>query len=350
MKGTMKRTMRAAQLVELREPLEIREVPVPEIKPDYVLVDVKATGICTSDIHYREGNSPVGKLPLTLGHEIAGVIAETGPEVNNLHVGDRVCIIYNVACGKCKYCLQGQTNYCPEVKMLGKNIDGGFAEYVAVPARNCFKVPENIPFPQTAAITDAVATPYHALSRAKVQPGDSVLVIGIGGLGNHAVQIAGVMGAGMVIAVDISEEKLQLARKLGADYTINALETDPVAKVMEITGGRGVDVAVELIGLGRTCSQAVACAATGGRVVFVGIYPGEITIKPYDLICKEVALMGSADQLPEDFPVIIDLVASGKLNLSRTVSRTITLEEINDGMEMLEKKIGNPVRIVVVQE
>lgn len=342
------KTMQAAQLKEIGKPLEIIEAPVPRPEAGEVLIRVRAAGICSSDLHYRDGRSKVTKLPIILGHEVAGEVAECGDGVTGLSTGDRVCLFYLITCGECMMCCTGHDNYCSEAEMLGKNRDGGFAEYLTIPARNAFPFPDTISFEQAALIGDAVATPFHALRRAAVQAGDSVLIIGIGGLGLHAVQIARVMGAGQIIAMDLSDDKLKLALEVGATAAINPAEDNIDEKIKELTGGSGVDVAVELIGLTETIRQAVNCAGPGGRIVVVGICPDEMKINPYhDLLLKERAIMGSADQSRSDFPVIIELTAQRRIDLSRSVSCTLPLVEINRGLEMLRTKELAPVRIVI---
>jgi len=343
----MMKTMRAAQLTEPGKPLQLVEVPVPKPKRGEVLLKVKAAGICSSDLHYQDGRSKVTRLPITLGHEVAGEIVECGEAVKGLAVGDRVSLFYLVTCGECMPCCTGNDNYCSEAGMLGKNIDGGFAEYLTIPARNAFPFPDSIPFSQAALFTDAVATPFHALSRAKVKIGDSVLIIGIGGLGLHAVQIAKIMGARQVIAMDLDQDKLDLAQKVGATAVVNPGHENAVEKVASLTGG-GADVAAELIGLPVTVRQAIDCTATGGRTVIVGICPEEVGISPYhDLLLAERTLLSSADQSRADFPVIIELAAQNRLDMSYSVTRELPLEEVNRGLEMLRQKEENIVRLVV---
>ncbi len=343
-------TMRAARLTGLRKPLDLVQVPRPRPQWMEVLVKVRATGICSSDLHYQDGKSKVTRLPITLGHEISGEVVELGAGVTELAPGDRVCLFYLVTCGRCMMCTTGRDNFCPEGKMLGKNSDGGFAEYICVPSRNAFKLPESIPFSNGALLTDAVATPFHALNRAGIRTGDSVLIIGIGGLGVHAVQIALIMGAGQVIAADISPHKLTLAKKVGATAVINTQKDDLGRHIAELTEGRGADVAVELIGLPQTIRQAVEHTGPGGRVVIVGICPDEVEINPYhDLLLKERTIMGSADQSRCDIPVIVELAAQGRLNLNYSVTHELPLAEINRGLEMLRRKEESPVRIVITQ-
>ena len=340
--------MKAARLTKVGAPLEIVEVPIPEPGPDDILVRVKAAGICSSDLHYQDGRSEVTRLPITLGHEVAGEIAKCGDNVKSLNEGNRVSLFYLVTCGECMKCSTGHDNYCDKAKMLGKNIDGGFAEYLSIPARNAFPFPESIPFSQAALMTDAVATPFHALKRAAVQTGENVLIIGIGGLGIHAVQLAKIMGAGQVIAMDLDQDKLNLAKKVGATATVNPRQEDGAEKIAEITNGHGVDIAIELIGLTNTIRQAIDSTGLGGRTVVVGICPDEVGLNPYhDLLLLEKTIMGSADQCRADFPVIIEMAAQKRLDLSYSVSHELPLEDINRGLEMLKNKKENPVRIVV---
>lgn len=342
------KTMQAAQLTEIGRPLKLVEVPVPQPGTGEILVRVKAAGICSSDIHYQDGSSAVTKLPITLGHEVAGEVERCGNNVKYLRSGDRVSLFYLITCGKCIMCTTGNDNYCGEAKMLGKNIDGGFAEYVVVPERNAFPFPESIPFTQAALITDAVATPFHALKRSAIKVGESVLIIGIGGLGIHAVQIARIMGAGRILAMDLDNDKLELAKKVGATAVINPLHDNLKDIISAQTEKAGVDVALELIGLTDTIRQAIESTGLGGRTVIVGICPNEISLNPYhDLLLKERTIMGSADQCRADFPVIIEMAAQGRLDLSHSVSHEIPLQHVNQGLEMLKKKDKSLVRIVI---
>jgi D-arabinose 1-dehydrogenase-like Zn-dependent alcohol dehydrogenase len=235
--------MKAVRLVELGRPLEMQDVAVPGVGAKDVLVRIKAAGICHSDVHYRAGTSPPPSLPITLSHEIAGVVEQAGAEVSNVKVGDRVCIHYMVTCGDCIYCSRGSEQFCTSGAMIGKHRDGGFAEYIGVPARNAFPLPEEIPFEQGAIMMCSSATSFHALYKGRLKPGESVAVFGVGGLGMSAVQLAWAFGALAVYAVDIDAGKLEMAEGFGA-APINAADTDPVAEIRRLTGGQGVDVAL----------------------------------------------------------------------------------------------------------
>ena len=345
----MTEMMKAARLHKVGERLSIDLVEVPKVGPDDVLVDVKASGICHSDLNYRNGVVQTAKLPIIMGHEIAGVIAQTGDRVKGLQKGDRVCVHYIESCGKCVYCQTKRENFCVEYQMLGMTTDGGFAEYVSVPARSILKLPESIPFDQGSIIGCAVSTAYHALRRGRTAAGDIVMVNGIGGLGVHVLKLAKILRARKIIAVDVSEEKLKLAKKMGADELVNAATEDLAAKMKVVTEGRLADVVVDLVGVG-TIEKAIDCVGKGGRMVLVGIGQKEMRISPYKtIIGKEMDIVGVNDHLEFELAELIQLVSSGKLDLSDSVTHRVSLEDVKSGFDILEKKIGNPIRVVVVQ-
>lgn len=342
--------MRAAQLYEIGKPLRLVDIPTPTPGHGEVLVRVKASGICHSDVHYKYGVSPVGKLPITLGHEVAGIVEEVGPGVEGLEVGTPVAVHYQLSCGNCKYCRSGREYLCRQGAMIGKHVDGGFAEYLKAPAWNILKVPNGVPLEQAAIIGCAVSTPFHALRRARLRAGESVAVYGVGGIGIHAVQLASrIFGAGLVIAVDLLEGKLEAARQVGADETVNASEVDPVEAIKELTGG-GADVVVEAVGLRKTAEQSVESAGRGGRVVLIGIGREYVQIQPYtQVILKELEIIGSSDHNRQEMETLLRLVATGRLDLSKSITHRVSLDQINEGMRILEESIGNPIRVVVRQ-
>jgi propanol-preferring alcohol dehydrogenase len=309
---------------------------------------VKAAGICHSDAHYRAGRSRVFPLPLTLGHEVAGVIEQAGAEVTRFKPGDRVCLHYLATCGECHYCHAGTEQFCAAGAMIGKYRDGGFAEFICVPARSAFPLPEEIPFEQGAVMMCSSATSLHALNKGRLKPGESVAVFGVGGLGASAVQLARAFGAREIFAVDIRPGKLELARRLGA-VAIDAANTDPVNEIKRLTGGRGVDVALELIGLPLTMGQAVKSLAIQGRALLVGITDQAFEITPYaDVLNKEAEIIGVSDHLARELPLLIEWVRQGKLNLSQVVTQTIPLDAkaINKVLDRLEK-FGEDIRVVI---
>jgi propanol-preferring alcohol dehydrogenase len=344
-------SVKAARLHKIGEDLKLDEVEVPSVADDEVLVRVRASGICHSDINYRDGVGKVGSLPITLGHEISGTVAERGSRVEQAAAGERVCVHYVIGCGRCKFCLAGLETYCRKYQMVGKDLDGGFAEYVKVPAANVLALPETLPFEQGAILGCAVSTAYHALRRGRVRSGESVVVYGVGGLGVQAVQLAAShFKAGSVIAIDVLDHKLSLARKLGAKEAINASQVDPAERIREITDGHGADVVLDFVGRKSTLKNAVTFAGMGGRIVVVGISSDELRISPYStIIGKEIELLGSNDHLKSELAELIQLVGSRRIDISSSITHRVKLEEVNKGIQILEKGIGDPVRVVVEQ-
>jgi alcohol dehydrogenase, propanol-preferring len=342
--------MKAARFYELDAPLRIEDIAVPEIGDDEVLVQVRAVGLCGTDIHIlKEGQTLTAFKPITPGHEAAGVVARVGSAVAGWTRGDRVSVLPGIYCGACQQCLQGRDELCEYRRMIGIQAEGALAEYLRVPAKNLVRLPANVPFTVGAILTDAAATPYHALiDRAALKRNETVAVFGVGGLGLHAVQIAKVVGARSIIAVDIRDEQLERARSVGADITINSRAGSPVPSIMQATEGRGVDVAAEFVGFTETIAQAVEAAAPGGRIVVAGIGSEAIkTVSPAVLVRKELTLMGSYAFTKQTIEQLVDLVANGRLALEASVTHTFSLDAVNEGLNVLQKKIGNPTRVVI---
>ena len=341
--------MKAIRFTEANQPLQIQEIPIPEIGERDVLVRVKAAGICHSDVHYRAGISPVKPVPLTLGHEVAGVIEKIGTQVTSLKIGDRVCLHYNISCGDCYHCTTGNDQFCQKVLMLGHYTNGGYAEFISVPARNAILLPDEIPFEQGATLMCASATAFHALRKSRIKAGDTVAVFGAGGLGQSAIQLAKAFGAIEVYAVDINEDKLNLAAQYDA-IPINASKVNPVDEIKRLTNNKGVDVAIEMIGLPQTMKQAIQCAGVMARVVIVGLSNKPLEIQTYtELLGNEVELIGSNDHLLQELPMLIDLARRNVLDTSKVVTRTVPLDAdaINATLDALEKFSGD-VRTVIV--
>lgn len=341
--------MKAIRLTEVGRPLEAQEVPVPQPGPGDVLVEVRAAGICHSDVHYRNGTSPVHPLPLTLGHEVAGVVSAVGAEVTRVAPGDRVVLHYLITCGDCTYCASGHEQFCPDGLMLGHHTDGGFAEYVVVPERNALALPDEIGFPEGSTLMCASATAFHALRKSRLSSGESLAVFGIGGLGLSAIQLGRVLGALDVYAVDLDADKLKLAEGFGA-VPISAARQDPAEAIRAATQGTGVDVAVEMVGLPVTMKQALRSLAPLGRLVLVGIAREGLEIDTYtEVLGPEAEVIGSNDHHLHELPTLIEFARRGALDLSRTVSRTIPLDAAaaNEALDELEAFRGG-VRTVIV--
>ncbi|MHA1333556.1 MAG: alcohol dehydrogenase catalytic domain-containing protein [Candidatus Odinarchaeia archaeon] len=337
--------MKAALLVKPKTPLEVKDVEIPKVNKNEVLVKVKACGICHSDLHFIYGDRPTGKLPIILGHEAAGIVEEVGEEVTDFSKGDRVAINYYFTCGKCPYCRAGLENLCEHIIRFGMDVDGAYAEYTKVPARSLAKIDPEVSFEEAAVATDAVATPYHALKDSgNLRINDTVAIYGIGGLGINAVQIAHISGA-RVIAIDIVDEKLDLAKQLGADETINAKNEDPVEKIMTLTNNKGVDLAVEFIGLPKTIVQAINSVKRSGRAVLVGFSPRDIQVNPTELILKEVSIKGSRGLLHRTLIEVLTLVKEKKINLKPVITNIFSIDEINEGISQLRE--GKTIRSIV---
>jgi 2-desacetyl-2-hydroxyethyl bacteriochlorophyllide A dehydrogenase len=341
--------MKAIRLIQPGRALELQEVKVPAVGARDVLVRVRAAGVCHSDAHYRAGKSLVRPLPLTLGHEVAGVIERAGAEVAQFKVGDRVCLHYLTSCGECLYCQRGSEQFCTSGAMIGKYRDGGYAEFIVMPARSVFRLPEEVPFEQGAILMCSSATSLHALNKARLRAGESVAVFGVGGLGLSAIQLAKVFGARQVLAVDVKPGKLALAERFGA-VPVNAAECEPVAEIGRLTGGRGVDVALELIGLPLTMKQAVQSLAIQGRAALAGITNKPFEVSPYmELLNKEAEIIGVSDHLAQELPQLLEWARCGALDLSRVITRMLPLEPkaVNDALDDLER-FGGEARMVIL--
>lgn len=318
--------MKSICIVDSGRPLQLLEIAMPSFGLSDVLVRVKAAGICHSDAHYRAGVSPVINFPLPLGHEVAGVIEEVGESVVHLSPGDRVCLHYLVTCGMCHHCQAGREQFCPDVEIIGKHRPGGYAEYIVVPAHNAYKLPEKITFEEGAILMCSSSTAYHALRKSRLQSGEMVAVFGIGGLGLSAVQLAKAMGAETVYAVDLNRDKLDLARKFGA-IPIHPDDGDPVEQIVNLTGGKGVEVAVELIGLAETIQQALNVLGVQGRLAVVGLMNNDVPLDLYgQVINKEAEIIGVSDHLASEIPQLIEYAASGQLDLQSVITGTIALD------------------------
>ena len=340
--------MKAIRLIQPGRPLEAQDVPVPKTGARDVLIRVKAAGICHSDAHYRAGKSLVRPLPLTLGHEVAGVVEETGREAKNFKQGDRVCLHYLATCGTCNWCQTGNEQFCPSGEMIGKFRDGGYAEYIRMPEASVFPLPQEIPFEQGAIMMCSTSTSLHALNKARLRGGESVAIFGAGGLGLSAIQLARGFGARIIFAVDIKPAKLQMAERFGA-VPINATRGDPVEEIRRQTEGCGVDVALELIGLPLTMQQAVRSLGIKGRAALAGITDKTFEIAPYhELLNKEAEIIGVSDHLAQELPRLIEWVRRGKLDLSSIITRAVPLEAaaVNEALDRLES-FGDDARMVI---
>ncbi len=332
-------TMKAIMLVEPGRPLEEREVDVPEIGESEVLVGVVAAGICHTDAHYRSGWLKVGRLPVTLGHEVAGVVDRVGAGTSRFRPGDRVCVHYMVSCGKCRPCMGGMDQFCEFGSMIGKDRDGGYAEFVSVPEESVFLLPDEITFEEGAVMMCSSATALHAIGRGRLRAGESVAVWGVGGLGISAVQLAVSLGADRVYAVDLNVRKLEAAGRLGAT-PVDAAKCDTAGVIAGLTGGRGVDLVLDLVGAPETLKAAIGSIAPGGRIVVAGLGRRPLSIEPYrELLGKEAEIIGASDHTRDEIPRVIEMVMQRSLKPAEAVTGMIPLDpaDVNGVLDDLEE-------------
>src|SRR5213595_2191628 len=342
-------SMRTVRLIQLGKPLEDAEVSLPDIGASDVLVRVAACGICHSDAHYRAGISPIDPLPVTLGHEVAGRAETVGREVHHISLKSRVYVHYLVSCGCCDFCRRGHEQFCSKGQMIGKNRDGGYAEFIKVPGRNVFVLPDEIPFELGAIMMCSSATALHALNKARLKSDESVAIFGFGGLGFSALQLAIAFGCGEVYVVDINPAKLASITTFGG-IPIDATAGDPVEQIREATDGKGVDVSIEVVGSAITMGQAVRCLGVFGRAALVGLTAETISVFPYpEIINKEVEIIGVSDHLTTELPLLMQFARNGKLCFPQGSLRSVELDaaQINDALDEVEKS-SDHIRTVIV--
>jgi propanol-preferring alcohol dehydrogenase len=323
--------MKAAVLHEAGAPLVLEDVPIPQPEPGEILIKVKACGVCHTDVHLAAGEWRLHKLPLILGHEVVGVVEETGPGVVNLKVGDRAGIpwIYST-CGDCEYCASDREALCPQIRVTGFMVDGGYAEYIKAPASHAVAVPEGLSFVDAAPVYCAGLTPYRALRISGARVGDTVAIWGVGGLGHYAVQIARAMGA-RVIAVDIAPGKLDLARQLGAHIAVDG-SRDDAAKAIRAAGG--AHMVINLAPTAAAIAQGVEALRRGGTLVLVGLPPGTFTLPILPTVAKGIRILTSAVGTRQDLREVLALAAAGRI---KTLAQSCRLEEINWAFEQLRQ-------------
>jgi 6-hydroxycyclohex-1-ene-1-carbonyl-CoA dehydrogenase len=340
--------VKAVRFHEKGKELAVEDVPRPEMRADEALVRVAACGLCHTDLHFIHGVPTFKKPPIILGHEISGTVDETGAAADDSLVGDRVIVppVYN--CGHCQMCRVGRGTLCSNLVFVGSHIDGGFAEYVTVPANVLFRLPKEVPLIEGSLISESLSTPYHAVvSQARLRPGETVAIFGCGGIGMAAVQVAHAVGA-HVIAVDLFDEKLEAARRFGAAETLNASDEEDVAKrIRKMTGG-GADAALEVVGTPQTIRQAFDSVRWGGRAVAVGYTDKDVTVSGARLMFREIELKGSLGCPLQEFPRIIDMVSRGRLNVEDMVTHRFGLDELGRGFELLERGEPSLIRAVAV--
>ncbi|KAF2294807.1 hypothetical protein P3X46_018288 [Hevea brasiliensis] len=370
--------MRGVVFREPNQPLTIEEFHMPRPKASELLIKTKACGVCHSDLHVIKGELPFAS-PCAIGHEITGEVVEHGPLtdrkiIERFPVGSHVIGAFIMPCGNCLYCSKGHDDLCEDffaynrakgtlydgetrlfLRSNGKPVFmysmGGLAEYCVVPAHGLTILPSSLPYTESAILGCAVFTAYGAMAHAaEVHPGDSVAIIGIGGVGSSCLQIARAFGASDIIAVDVQDDKLQKAKIFGATHTINATKEDPIERIREITGGRGVDIAVEALGKPLTFSQCTQSVRDGGKAVMIGLAKagsvGEIDINR--LVRRKIQVIGSyGARARQDLPKLVKLAETGIFNLTDAVSRKYKFEEADKAFQDLNQ--GNIISRAVVE-
>ena len=338
--------MKAAVLYRVRD-LRLEDVMTPKIKDDEVLIRIHATGICGTDIHIYRGEWKT-RMPIILGHEFSGAIAEIGRDVSNLNVDDPVVAEPNIPCGSCYFCRMSERNYfCENLQAVGVTINGAFAEYVKIKAANVYKLPKDLSLDE-AALIEPLACCIRGIDQAGIRVGDTVAIIGAGPIGLILLQLAKLAGASMLIQTDMEDARLKMARKLGADYVINITEEDPVEAIKRLTNGYGTDVAIEAVGSPKAITQAMRATRRGGRLNIFGVSPQDAVweVKPFELYDKELTITTSY-RSPFTFQRAVKIVSSRKVKLKPLISHVFRLEEIQRAFEVAEKRLEDAVKVLV---
>jgi len=326
-----------AAVLEAVEKLVLRDIPIPKPKDDEVLIKVAACGICGTDLKLYKGQYRA-KMPVVLGHEYAGEIVEICRGVRNLRAGDRVVSDPNESCGRCYWCRNAKPCFCNDLAAYGVLRDGGLAEYCTAGEKGVYPIPRGLDF-ESAAFTEPVSCAVHCIERASIRPGETVLIIGGGPMGQILVQLVANSGASKLIMVTRSEWKLELARRFGATHTVNAQKEDVLKRTLDITGGLGADVVIEAVGTPATVEKALTLAKKSGRIVIFGFVPeGEkANFIPFDLLSKELTVMGSWVN-PYTYSRALDILASGQVDVKPLISSRIKLDDIMEGFAMMVEK------------
>lgn len=341
--------MKALVLEEYNK-LIYKDVPEPQIGEDEVLIEVKACGICGSDIHGVDGSSGRRQPPIIMGHEASGIIAEVGSAVTGWEKGERVTFDSTVYCGKCWYCCRGELNLCDNRRVLGVSCDeyrrhGAFAEYIAVPQHILYRLPDEVSFPQ-AALVEALSIAVHAVNRTPVKINDSVLIVGAGNIGLLVMQVFKAFGCNPVIAADIDESKLEWAKKIGADIVINSRTTDVGQEVRKYIE-RGVDIAAEVVGVSAAVQSAIDAVRKGGALTLVGNISQQIEFPLQSTVVRELSVNGTCSSNGE-YPTCLDMIAREAVDVNVMISATAPLSEGASWFKRLYEKEKGLMKVILM--
>ena len=326
-----------ALVLEAYNKLIYKDMPDPEIKDNEVLIQVKACGICGSDVHGMDGSSGRRHPPLIMGHEASGIISKVGAAVSQFAVGDRVTFDSTIYCGQCFYCNKGLINLCDNRRVLGVapveyRQHGAFAEYVAVPEHILYRLPDNLSFEQ-AAMVEPVSIAFHAVTLTPVSLNDTAVVIGSGMVGVFVVQALRAAGCGTIIAVDLEQSKLDLALQLGADYGLLADKVNVTEEVQKLTDGRGADIAVEVVGNTAAVNSAISSLRKGGTMTIVGNLAATVDFPLQEVVTRQISISGSCSSCGE-YPACLDMIARGTINVEALISN---IESLADGAQWFKR-------------
>ncbi len=344
--------MKALLLAEYNK-FELADLPRPIPSSEEVLVQVTACGICGSDVHGYDGTSGRRIPPIVMGHEAAGIVAETGSGVSEFKKGDRVTFDSTVYCGNCDYCRSGQMNLCDSRQVVGVSCGdyrraGAFAEYVVVPQRILYRLPDTLSFPE-AAMLEAVSVALHAVRLSEMHGGETALVIGAGMIGLLTLQAARAAGASRVLITDLDATRLKLAKEMGADETLHLSGAELIAEVMRLTAGKGVDVVLEAVGRNETISAAIDCVRKGGTVLLIGNIKPEVTLPLQKVVSRQIRLQGTAASSGE-YPQAIELMTSGKIRVKPLITAVAPLEEGPRWFDRLHAGEPNLMKVVLAPQ
>lgn len=342
-------SMKALLLSEYKL-LEVASLPVPVPNPDDLLVQVAACGICGSDVHGYDGTSGRRIPPLVMGHEAAGVVAEVGSEVKGFAVGDRVTFDSTVYCGMCAFCRKGEVNLCDDRQVVGVSCGdyrraGAFAEYVTVPARIAYQLPEGLGFAE-AAMLEAVSVALHAVAVTELKGGETALVIGAGMIGLLVLQAARIAGCSRVFVADIDATRLKSAGALGADETILASGAELVKEILQLTEGRGVDVVLEAVGRNETVATAIDSVRKGGTVTLVGNITPQVSLPLQKVVSRQIRLQGSCASSGE-YPEAMKLMIEGKIKVGSLITAVAPLSDGPAWFDRLHAGEPNLMKVIL---
>ncbi len=330
--------------------LEIADLPAPVAGPGEVLVRVETCGICGSDVHGFDGSTGRRIPPIVMGHEAAGTVAAVGDGVQDYAKGDRVTFDSTVYCGECPNCLRGDVNLCDNRQVIGVSCGdyrrhGAFAEYVAVPQRILYHLPEGLSFAE-AAMLEAASVALHAVRVSEVKGGETALVIGAGMIGLLTLQAAHALGCSRVFIADVDATRLSLAKTVGADETLHGSGAELTAEVMKLTGGNGVDITYEAVGRNETVASAIDCTRKGGTVTLIGNIKPEVTLPLQKVVSRQIRLQGSCASSGE-YPQAIELIADGKIKVAPLITAVASLEEGPRWFERLHAGEPNLMKVIL---